>query len=207
MRKHRFRYLFLLLLAENATSFLAGVTRQQPVFLPSLSDQHFCPPSRVLVPSKTTPSIQRIASHDHSYIKPSTGPAALRRSSTLLQSSASENSSDTRRSLDKILSRLTLGFPFYVMLAALSGIYRPSLLEWVNRGNLISLLLASVMWGTGLSLQAEDFRKIPPKTVVFGVACQFMIMPLSAWMVANLWLKDYSDLFLGLCLVGCAPGK
>ena len=108
--------------------------------------------------------------------------------------------------LDRTLSRLTQGFPLYVLLAALSGVYKPSLLTWVNQGSLISVLLASVMCGTGLSLQADDFRRIPPYLVVFGVACQFLIMPFSSYLVANTWLKADPDLFLGLCLVGCSPG-
>jgi Sodium Bile acid symporter family len=111
-----------------------------------------------------------------------------------------------KTTLDRTLSRLTQGFPVYVLLAALSGVYKPSLLTWVNQGSLISVLLASVMCGTGLSLQAEDFRRIPPYLVVFGVACQFLIMPLSSFLVANTWLKADPDLFLGLCLVGCSPG-
>jgi Sodium Bile acid symporter family len=108
--------------------------------------------------------------------------------------------------LDRTLSRLTQGFPLYVLLAALSGVYKPSLLTWVNHGSLISVLLASVMCGTGLSLQADDFRRIPPYLVAFGVACQFLIMPVSSFLVANTWLKADPDLFLGLCLVGCSPG-
>jgi BASS family bile acid:Na+ symporter len=62
------------------------------------------------------------------------------------------------------------------------------------------------MCGTGLTLQAEDFSRIPPSLVAFGVACQFLVMPLAAFTVASAWLKPYPDLFLGLCLVGCSPG-
>lgn len=136
----------------------------------------------------------------------------------LLSSSSSDSSAEgmpqitgkpneqPNSSLDRTLSRLTQGFPLYVLLAALSGVYKPSLLTWVNQGSLISVLLASVMCGTGLSLQADDFRRIPPYLVVFGVACQFLIMPFSSFLVANTFLKADPDLFLGLCLVGCSPG-
>lgn len=109
--------------------------------------------------------------------------------------------------LDQVLSRLTLGFPLYVVLAAMVGLYQPSWLDWVNRGSLISLLLAGVMCGTGLTLTSDDFRAIPPRTVALGVACQFGIMPAAAWMVGKVCLQpSFPELFLGLCLVGCSPG-
>ena len=53
--------------------------------------------------------------------------------------------------LENVLSNLTSGFPFYVLAAAVLGSRMPSTLNWVNEGNLISLMLSSVMMGTGVS--------------------------------------------------------
>ena len=44
--------------------------------------------------------------------------------------------------LDQILSRLTSLFPLFVLGSAILGSYIPSALNWVNRGNYISLMLA-----------------------------------------------------------------
>jgi len=118
--------------------------------------------------------------------------------------------------LDTILSQLTSAFPFFVLGSALLALRTPSLLLWVNQGNLISHMLASVMVGTGLTLDAQDFADVLQKdgeSVPLGVACQFIIMPLAAWLVGNVLLlrggagdKSAASLFLGLALVGCSPG-
>ena len=120
--------------------------------------------------------------------------------------------------LDRVLSRLTSGFPFFVLSSALLALYRPSTLTWVNNGDLISIMLSSVMCGTGLTLETKDFTNVLQKdsqSVPLGVACQFIIMPAAAWTVGTLLLSRTAatanpaigpPLFLGLCLVGCSPG-
>ena len=123
--------------------------------------------------------------------------------------------------LDRILSQLTLGFPFFVVTFAMMGFVYPSTLLWINRGNTVTILLALVMFGTGLTLQQNDFRQIwETKTnrysVVLGVLCQFIIMPSTAYIVGRFFFLSHlflptgndiaSALFLGLCFVGCSPG-
>jgi bile acid:Na+ symporter, BASS family len=123
--------------------------------------------------------------------------------------------------LDHILPNLTSMFPFFVLSAAIGGLVRPSLLTWVNQGNLISAMLASVMCGTGLGLENRDFAKVFTadhwKSVPLGVLCQYLIMPAAAWAVGKALLLPWCAaatttsgagpaLFLGLCLVGCSPG-
>ena len=112
--------------------------------------------------------------------------------------------------LDNILSQLTCGFPIFVLFSAILGTYKPNTLLWVNQGKLISVMLASVMCGTGLTLQKKDFQTISYQAVILGVLCQFLIMPFSAWSIGQLVLrqgtKEASALFLGLCLVGSSPG-
>jgi bile acid:Na+ symporter, BASS family len=131
--------------------------------------------------------------------------------------------------LDQLLSKFTLGFPLFVVCAAVMGYAVPSTLLWINRGNIVTLLLAFVMFGTGLTLQPRDFTNIWQTaanrySVVMGVLCQFIIMPSTAYMVGHAlllqpksWMPQIhnhattgspiaSALFLGLCLVGCSPG-
>lgn len=69
------------------------------------------------------------------------------------------------------------------------------------------------MWGTGLTLEKEDFTTVVNQqftAIPAGVLCQFIIMPLSAAFIGRTLLlpsQPYgSALFLGLCLVGCSPG-
>jgi len=116
--------------------------------------------------------------------------------------------------LDNILSTLTSGFPFFVLGAALLALYRPSLFMWTNNGNLMTMMLALVMSGTGLTLTKEDFTVVLKKDIAavpVGVLCQFLIMPMVAYTIGKaLFLRSSvpygSNLFLGLCLVGCSPG-
>mmetsp|Transcript_19393 Transcript_19393/g.44318 ORF Transcript_19393/g.44318 Transcript_19393/m.44318 type:complete len:420 (-) Transcript_19393:1282-2541(-) len=116
--------------------------------------------------------------------------------------------------LDTILSTLTSGFPFFVLGGAIVALCRPSLLLWTNKGDLITYMLALVMWGTGLTLTKDDFTVVLKKdlaSVPVGVLCQFLIMPITSFTVGRTLLLNSSAehgraLFLGLCLVGCSPG-
>jgi BASS family bile acid:Na+ symporter len=102
------------------------------------------------------------------------------------------------------------------------GSVHPSALLWVNTGNIISFLLALVMVAMGMTLEAKDFSTIFTRDsyswrimIPTGVACQYGIMPLAAWFVGRSLLLPPSTtphqpqalaLFLGLVLVGSAPG-
>lgn len=117
--------------------------------------------------------------------------------------------------LDKILSRLTSAFPLFVLGSAILGLTKPSALLWTNKGTLISWMLALVMCATGLTLERKDFTNVLRSknvaAIPAGVLCQFMIMPLSAWLIgrtAFLGLPEgmAPSLFLGISLVGCSPG-
>ena len=126
--------------------------------------------------------------------------------------------------LDQVLTKLTSFFPFWVLSFALGGLFQPHLLQWVNQGQLITIMLASVMVGTGLTLTTNDFTNIlfgsNVVSVPLGVACQFLIMPFTASLLgrslllgaagggsgAALSMTAAKSLFLGLILVGCSPG-
>jgi BASS family bile acid:Na+ symporter len=128
-------------------------------------------------------------------------------------------SNDKKPLLDQVLSKLTSAFPLFVLSSAILALIKPVSLQWVNQGNLISIMLMLVMCGTGLTLERKDFANVLGKdwaSVPLGVLCQFLIMPLSAWAIGKTFLlpaaaaaggdKVGSALFLGLCLVGCSPG-
>lgn len=185
-----------------------------------------------LVTSSSSSSIQRqkcaLVHHHRSFVwkappTPSTPPPWFLHSSTNDDTGKVPSPSDDKvvdivtkngsNQLDEILSTLTSAFPFFVLGAATIALFRPSLLLWTNKGDLITVMLASVMWGTGLTLTKDDFTSCVKKdfaAVPAGVLCQFIIMPLTAYLVGKSLLlpsQPYgSALFLGLCLVGCSPG-
>mmetsp|Transcript_58779 Transcript_58779/g.143781 ORF Transcript_58779/g.143781 Transcript_58779/m.143781 type:complete len:530 (-) Transcript_58779:88-1677(-) len=132
------------------------------------------------------------------------------------------------KKLDDVLAKLTSGFPFFVLGTAILALVRPSLLQWTNRGELITIMLSAVMWGTGLTLTKDDFTVVLKQNlsaVPAGVLCQFLIMPFSAYLIGTTVLSQAfvssaaatkasikatqemgKAAFLGLCLVGCSPG-
>lgn len=119
----------------------------------------------------------------------------------------------SRPLLDSVLSRLTSAFPLFVLSSAIFALRFPRTLTWVNQGEIISWMLASVMCGTGLTLEKRDFVAVFQnnwQSVPLGVLCQFIIMPAAAWAVGQTLLLHQEPsgpaLFLGLCLVGCSPG-
>lgn len=130
--------------------------------------------------------------------------------------------------IDDVLAKLTSAFPFFVLGAAILALICPSILQWTNRGDIITVMLSAVMWGTGLTLTKDDFTVVLKQNVSAvpaGVLCQFLIMPFSAYLIGTTVLsqafvtstaatatatKATQELgkaaFLGLCLVGCSPG-
>jgi bile acid:Na+ symporter, BASS family len=151
-------------------------------------------------------------------------------SATSSKITTAATTSNNNNELDEILAKLTSAFPFFVLGTAIAALLRPSLLQWTNCGDIITIMLSAVMWGTGLTLTKDDFTGVLKQNlsaVPVGVLCQFLIMPFSAFLVGNTVLmqafsstasastsvaaaKATQELgkaaFLGLCLVGCSPG-
>lgn len=131
-----------------------------------------------------------------------------------IEPSEDETSPSKTNKLDTVLSKLTSAFPLFVLGSAVAGFLAPSTLTWVNRGNLISLMLACVMMGTGMTLEKRDFSEVLFEnwaSVPAGVLCQFCIMPATAFVIGRTMLLGADPtlgpaLFLGLALVGCSPG-
>ena len=57
-------------------------------------------------------------------------------------STSSNHEDNTISKVDEILSKLTSLFPLFVLGSAILGSYVPQTLNWVNNGNLISIMLA-----------------------------------------------------------------
>lgn len=109
------------------------------------------------------------------------------------------------KKLDKDSRIAVLLFPVLILLGGLCGMLLPQafagLAGWINP------LLMVIMFCMGLTLTLPDFALVfkNPLPVLGGVAAQFIVMPLVAWMVAAL-LQLEPALAAGLILVGCAPG-
>lgn len=71
----------------------------------------------------------------------------------------------------------------------------------------INILLGIVMFGMGLTLSVEDFRRVfsRPKDIAVGVGAQFTVMPLVAFALA-VGLNLPPELAVGVILLGCCPG-
>ncbi|ASO20138.1 BASS family bile acid:Na+ symporter [Actinoalloteichus hoggarensis] len=96
-------------------------------------------------------------------------------------------------------------FALLVLLGAIVGLLIPgpaaTLAPWVP------LLLGVIMFGMGLTLRGRDFALIlkRPYAVIVGLIAQFVIMPLTAWVIGTL-LGLAPELMVGMVLVGAAPG-
>lgn len=195
---------------HDATAFIPsqGLVHQQPQLVST---------SRGIghLPSAATPEL-RLTKLPRSGLFPVSSPISTTKISSSVSDSSSEEADGETESnrLDAILSTLTSGFPFFVLGAAILALCHPPLFLWTNKGDLITLMLALVMWGTGLTLTKDDFTGVLQKdlaSVPAGVLCQFLIMPLAAFTIGRSLLLNASSthgkaLFLGLCLVGCSPG-
>lgn len=96
-------------------------------------------------------------------------------------------------------------FALWAALTALAAYTQPELFQWVKP--FIPWLLGIVMFGMGLTLSPSDFKILGrhPKSVLVGVAAQFVIMPLTAFALAKA-LGLPPQIAVGVILVGACPG-
>ena len=102
-------------------------------------------------------------------------------------------------------ARLTRLFPVWAVGLSVVAYLYPQI--FVPAREAIVPLLGVVMFGMGLTLTTANFAEVlrRPAIVGLGVALQFGIMPLAAWLIALL-LGLPPQLGAGLILVGCCPG-
>ncbi|KAG2599433.1 probable sodium/metabolite cotransporter BASS2, chloroplastic [Panicum virgatum] len=107
---------------------------------------------------------------------------------------------------EKIVELLTTLFPVWVILGTIIGIYKPSMVTWLET-DLFTVLLGFLMLSMGLTLTFEDFRRClrNPWTVGVGFLAQYLIKPLLGLAIATT-LNLSAPLATGLILVSCCPG-
>jgi BASS family bile acid:Na+ symporter len=96
-------------------------------------------------------------------------------------------------------------FPLWALLGSLLALGQPDL--FIPLKVSIVPLLGIVMFGMGMTLTGSDFLDVlrRPFPVFLGVAMQFLLMPLAAWILATAAGLP-AQLAVGLILVGCSPG-
>ena len=96
-------------------------------------------------------------------------------------------------------------FAVLVVFAGIAGFVIPETCKLA--APYISILLGVVMFGMGLTLSPADFREVfrRPRDVAIGIVGQFVIMPVSAWVLCIV-MDLPPEVAVGLMLLGCCPG-
>lgn len=106
----------------------------------------------------------------------------------------------------RLINVLVNGFPLWALLASALALVAPGMFTWFT-GPLIPLGLGVIMLGMGVTLEAEDFRRVArqPFLVGLGVVLQYTVMPSLGWSIAGA-LDLPAPFAVGLILVACCPG-
>jgi BASS family bile acid:Na+ symporter len=105
-----------------------------------------------------------------------------------------------------MVATITNLFPLWVLAASVLALWRPALFTWFS-GSLITVGLAVIMLGMGLTLTVNDARRIAGQRAAagLGVVLQYTVMPATGLLCA--WLYGLpTPLAVGLILVACCPG-
>jgi len=96
-------------------------------------------------------------------------------------------------------------FPLGAIAVSIFAVFFPNNLS--QMGDAIVPLLGIVMFGMGMTLTFDDFKRVftKPKLIGLGVSLQYILMPLIAWLL-SLILQLPLPLMAGLVLVGSCPG-
>ncbi|UCG48379.1 MAG: bile acid:sodium symporter family protein [Phycisphaerales bacterium] len=107
--------------------------------------------------------------------------------------------------LKKALSFYTRYFAVWVVLCGAGAYLWPGPVAALSPG--MNWFFALTMFGIGVVLEVEDFRRIAsnPVIVFIGSAAQFSIMPLGAYAVSRAFGLE-PEFAVGLVLTGSAPG-
>ncbi|KAK4255975.1 hypothetical protein QN277_008898 [Acacia crassicarpa] len=101
---------------------------------------------------------------------------------------------------------MSTAFPLWVVIGLALGLFKPSSFDWVTP-KLSILGLATTMLGMGMTLTVDDLRGAlaMPKEVLSGFVLQYLVMPLSGFLISKL-LNLPPHYAAGLILVACCPG-
>ncbi|MCH9698308.1 MAG: bile acid:sodium symporter family protein [Gammaproteobacteria bacterium] len=102
--------------------------------------------------------------------------------------------------------RFTHAFPVWVIGAGILAVIYPPALTWF-KGPFITYGLGVIMLGMGLTLTADDFKRILiyPKWILLGVVLQYTVMPFTGLAMATIFDLP-KMLAVGLILVASCPG-
>ncbi|SQA98248.1 bile acid transporter [Cedecea neteri] len=100
-----------------------------------------------------------------------------------------------------MFATLTRLFPLWALLLSVAAYYTPS--TFTPIGPWVSTLLMLIMFGMGVHLRIEDFKRVlsRPAPVAAGIFLHYLVMPLAAWLLAMLFHMP-PDLSAGMVLVG-----
>jgi BASS family bile acid:Na+ symporter len=113
-----------------------------------------------------------------------------------------------------MLRKITNNFALLTVIGVALAWFYPPAFTWMTDGRitvagqpLLSLALGTVMLAMGLTLTFDDYRGLArmPRALLAGVALQFLVMPLSGFVIARA-LDLEPGLAVGLILVACCPG-
>ena len=96
-------------------------------------------------------------------------------------------------------------FPLWAIIVAILALKFPAVFSGF-KGSIIPLLML-VMFGMGMTLTWENFLKVfkMPGVIVYGILIQYLIMPLTAYLIATIFHLS-AGLMAGVVLLGCSPG-
>lgn len=99
---------------------------------------------------------------------------------------------------------LTKWFTVVVIVWAVLNYFVPGISGWA--ASMTNYLLSIVLFGMGLTLSLDDFRRIVkmPLMVIIGTIAHYVIMPLVALLLCVVFRLD-GVLAVGVILVGCCP--
>ena len=97
-------------------------------------------------------------------------------------------------------------YALWIIMAFVIGFFYPETFLWFTKGNYMTYALALVMLCMGLTLQVEDFTALfrTPKVVLLASFSQFVILPLSAWLISRMMGLSV-EFSVGLILLACCP--
>lgn len=104
-----------------------------------------------------------------------------------------------------MIKKITILFPLWAILFSIIAYLQPSLV--IGFKSWIIPLLILIMFCMGITLKISDFKRVlkRPKIIALTVFLQFLIMPLSAFVISKLFnLSD--ELLVGMVLVGAVSG-
>lgn len=100
-----------------------------------------------------------------------------------------------------MLVKITRLFPLWALLLSVAAYFRPA--TFIGIGPYVAPLLMLIMFAMGVTLRLGDFKRVlsRPAPVAAATFLHYLIMPLTAWILAMLFRMP-PDLSAGMVLVG-----